>query len=411
MSQPGDIIINSVLCFLSDAKADYTNESLTEVAYSFYSHEEIKSAKVELANLLHKDIVWRRDPDKKRKDMKDVVDFLDELIASRSKVRFVTDTYKKMPPMGMELIAPILVNLSEQITRINEFLPKILEIKSEVLNSADTVRQLRVDVNDIKSNFNEAVSGLKEASNDICDNDLNILDDLRSFRQSLEIRNDDVHSDYVRGDQNNASVPLASPRTPNKTTRDSATELSGKVTRKSTGAISKVQDSEETYARVVKQKGHPRKQSNKEEKKEVEDEDGGGAWSLVGEKERQQRQQRHLRRAEASGMAKRTATSRVTGSSKSLQQLRAVKRTADVFLGRMDNAVSEEDIKQYVVDNFQIDVFKIEKLDIKTDLYNAFKITVSFNERDKLFNSELWPEDVIVDKFYNRSKKFILNQL
>ena len=131
----------------------------------------------------------------------------------------------------------------------------------------------------------------------------------------------------------------------------------------------------------------------------------------MGEKERQQRQQRHLRRAETSGMAKRTATSLVTGSSKSLQQLRAVKRTADVFLGRMDNAVSEEDIKQYVVDNFQIDVFKIEKLDIKTDLYNAFKITVSFNERDKLFNSELWPEDVIVDKFYNRSKKFILNQL
>ena len=59
---------------------------------------------------------------------------------------------------------------------------------------------------------------------------------------------------------------------------------------------------------------------------------------------------------------------------------------------------------QYIVDNFEIEVSAIEQLKIKTDQYKAFKITVLMSERDKLFNSELWPEDVIVDKFYNRGK-------
>ena len=121
MAGHGDIIINSVLCFIGSAKADHTNESLSDIVYSFYSHDEIKSAKTELCNILKKDIVWRRDPDKKRKDLNDVIEYYEELCKSKIKVRFVTSNYKKVPPIGLELIAPILVNLVEEITRINEF--------------------------------------------------------------------------------------------------------------------------------------------------------------------------------------------------------------------------------------------------------------------------------------------------
>ena len=52
MAHAGELIINSLLCFVSSAKADHTNESLIEIINSFYSHEEIKAAKVELANIL-----------------------------------------------------------------------------------------------------------------------------------------------------------------------------------------------------------------------------------------------------------------------------------------------------------------------------------------------------------------------
>ena len=65
-------IVKSILCFINWAYADYSYDSLLEVAYSLYSHEEIKVAKELLCTLLKKDLIWRRDPDKKRKYLKDI---------------------------------------------------------------------------------------------------------------------------------------------------------------------------------------------------------------------------------------------------------------------------------------------------------------------------------------------------
>ena len=35
-------------------------------------------------------------------------------------------------------------------------------------------------------------------------------------------------------------------------------------------------------------------------------------------------------------------------------------------------------------------------------MYAAFKVNVKISDRDKVFEAELWPEDIIVNKFYNR---------
>ena len=83
---------------------------------------------------------------------------------------------------------------------------------------------------------------------------------------------------------------------------------------------------------------------------------------------------------------------------------KAVKRTVDVFLGRVDRDTNTEIIHDYIKDNFNVTCVKIEKLQIKTELYDAFKITVSLSDRDVLFNRDLWPEDVVISKFYNRNK-------
>ena len=136
MANAGDVVINSLLCFISSAKNDYTKSVLLEVANSFYSHERIKEAKIEITTILNKDLIWRRDPDKKLKDLKDVLDFYDELEQSKLKKKFVSDSYKQMPPVGMAVFAPILSNLAEEITKVNEILSKILNIKTEVVNKA-----------------------------------------------------------------------------------------------------------------------------------------------------------------------------------------------------------------------------------------------------------------------------------
>ena len=71
----------------------------------------------------------------------------------------------------------------------------------------------------------------------------------------------------------------------------------------------------------------------------------------------------------------------------------------------MDCEVTLQDIEHYVKEHIKINIVNIIELDIKTDRYKAFKITLAFNDIEKFFNSDLWPEDIVVDKFYNRSRK------
>ncbi|KAK3889730.1 hypothetical protein Pcinc_006296 [Petrolisthes cinctipes] len=69
---------------------------------------------------------------------------------------------------------------------IKELLPKILDIKTEVMNTADTVRQVKIDVVDLKTKFTNAVSGLDEAARDITVTDINVLHDLTTLREPYE---------------------------------------------------------------------------------------------------------------------------------------------------------------------------------------------------------------------------------
>ena len=147
-------IINNVLCFLHSAKKDYADEALFDVLHSFYSVEEIKSGKCVIGDILNKEPVNRRDPERKRKEIYDLIEYYEEFSASKNnKDIFVSNSYKKMPPIGLEFIAPLLSNLNEEVAKINSMLPKIIDIRSEVYNTADTVRNMKVNLLNIESKF------------------------------------------------------------------------------------------------------------------------------------------------------------------------------------------------------------------------------------------------------------------
>ena len=75
--------------------------------------------------------------------------------------------------------------MSTEVSKINEILPKVLDIKTEVSNTADAVRQIRVEMTDVKAMFKNAVDGIKAASREIADEDISVLGDLRTFRRPL----------------------------------------------------------------------------------------------------------------------------------------------------------------------------------------------------------------------------------
>ena len=180
-------IVNSLLCFLNSGKKDYPYDTLFDIINSFYCYEEIKKSKELLCDILSEDVSWRRDPDRKRKEVKDVIELHEKIVQGKKQVSFVTDSHKRMPPIGLEKFGPLLATLTEDMSRINDILPKILDVKTEVINTADTVRQMKIDVVDLKTKFTNAVSGLDEAARDITTTcELDAPDGLTSFRHSSE---------------------------------------------------------------------------------------------------------------------------------------------------------------------------------------------------------------------------------
>ena len=85
--------------------------------------------------------------------------------------------------------------------------------------------------------------------------------------------------------------------------------------------------------------------------------------------------------------------------------LKGAARTFDLYLGRCDPDVTEQDIYDYSDGELGIKLLKCVKLDTRIPFSKAFKITVDFAKKDKLLDDMSWPEGVICRRFYvNRSK-------
>lgn len=418
-----EIVINNLLCFVNSAKGDFTRETLTDVAFAFYSHEEIKNAKTEVCNLLRKDVSWRRDPEKKRKDLVDVMAFHEELTTGRNNWKFLSNSYKGMPPLGMQMIAPLLINLTTEVTKINECLPRFVDIKSEVINTADTVRKMNVELTDMKLKFDKAISGIEEASSTIVDDELHILDEIRSFRRSvggapdhqnhLDLQRDEhrrglssdggsscVNGGGVVGGMGNglasASVSIADAGAPVLPSAPVWEDIPVSIADAGAPVLPSAPVLEDIS---LLDKGVPLYSEALERMKKAQSKPSTFNSVSV----RENRNNRPINQ-------KGNNNSRLMGARKDgSSSLRAVRRTVDVFIGRVDKEADESVIRNYIKETFDITCGHIEKLKIQTDLYNAFKVTVSLSERETLFQPDKWPEDVVISKFYNRNKKSFEN--
>ena len=369
-----------------------------------------------LCNLLKKDIVWRRDPEKKRKDLADVLEYHEELTSGRNNFKFLCNSYKGMPPLGMEMIAPLLLNLSSEVTKINEILPKILDVKTEVTNTADAVRTMRVDISDLRGRFSSAVDGLQAAADDITTEDLSLINELTSFRRSLGVAGN-LTPDFPvtpEGEEESGRAESQEEEEEERMRESSAgddqmVEDSNRsitiVSDRSTGAITKIQGdqnkSTDLYSEKLKQNRID--QSVEEKLKQIRKDQPRAKTKVIVNPSLGRTPARVNNRHQQPNSGRLRGNKKDNGCS----SFKAVKRTVDIFLGRVDKDATTDIIHDYVKDNFNVDCIKIEKLLIKTELYNAFKLSVSISDRELLFNMDSWPEDVIISKFYNRNKSIL----
>ena len=389
-----EIIINSLLCFMNSADDDYSQGKLCEIIYSFYSHETIKSAKELVFGLNKKDLTWRRGTDKKMSDLNDLYEGFFELKSKNRRLKFLSDSYKCMPPIGLEYLAPILINLSEEMSKINETLPSFLEIKSTVTNTADTVRELKKDICNLKQgHLNTPNSQIKRGSIQLspC-----IEQKLKSLRQNGV-------TDHVS--KPNCSISLNNRINNNELIMPPDTNSDNNVTfnnihvnNENTSSVSDAPPINADSSFSDLNKNSLQSKESIERNLEVED--------PITDSSQHKNEWITINRNKHKNKNKQQKSSDFIMGSKFSpnNKFKAASRTIDIFIGRVDISVDSEAIKEYVKNNFSIDILEITKLDIKAENYNAFKVTVNFSDRNALFNGNNWPCGIIINKYYNRRK-------
>lgn len=61
---------------------------------------------------------------------------------------------------------------------------------------------------------------------------------------------------------------------------------------------------------------------------------------------------------------------------------RALIRLIDVFVGKVENEVSSDDLKNYIHDTFGVQVSAVSHLIIRTDEYKTSKVSVKLSEKE-----------------------------
>lgn len=103
---------------------------------------------------------------------------------------------------------------------------------------------------------------------------------------------------------------------------------------------------------------------------------------------------------------KKTSRIYLKGTDKlSTSLLKATVRKAFVYVGNLNPSTSKENVLKHLVSKFPNENFEIEALPKKEVAKSiAFKVIVNSNIFSLMMNNELWPEGVIIKKFYTPSK-------
>ena len=418
-----DTIINSLLCFLNTATRDYSTDSLSDLIYSFYSLEKIKESKTILYDILSLEQKSRNDPGKKRKEVTDVINAFNELKEKKDrkyKYKFLCDTYNDMPPVGLEFIAPILVNLSEEVARINELLPKIMDMKTEVVSTADSTRDLKIEMSRLKSEINNSFKSLSQNIKDnspkshitpsknqnnclstdnkeICsktllNSNVNLLQNRKEAdSKATNLIHDSYRDAFTNGDSNTTRNlgPQITPhvmRNRNSSTVSPSPRGSFVATTVSAFNASINRDSDNRLQPTNSVLNNEENGTNANENN----------WNKVDNR----------KKSKDIKPNNSINTHRLTGAKKIDNGVfKAVKRSIDVYIGRVHPSVTTDDVKKYIMENFKVEVLEISQLEIRTTSHNSFRVRIYLDDRDTLFKAETWPENMVISKFYSKKPR------
>lgn len=102
----------------------------------------------------------------------------------------------------------------------------------------------------------------------------------------------------------------------------------------------------------------------------------------------------------------------VKGSNKNIAEIAAAEECKWIYIGNLNSKSTEDQLKQYLISK-DIEVYSVAKLshtDQQRDMSCSFKVSVSLKDESSIFNSNLWPENVVVKHFNFHTKGKFANK-
>ena len=363
------IKVNDVLCYLTTARNTLSRDNIILNAVGFYTNEVIYSAKEEIFSLCSERPIRRKATQEVSNpavsNIKDILDLLDKVEGQTSLPSFVAAKFNSLPPSNFECIAAVICSLRDEVTALREEVSQMKKINLEACSSRAENECLKQDISDIKL----GIKSLKERGQE---------DKKKSYSEATRSEQSMRRADTIISRSDAISGRVMSQQIPNKrrlnipydqpSTSTAATVIANPIV---------IDESEREHLGFVSHSQHGQECDERDQSTT----EGSSRWQLV----------RSRRRVKPNVG--------VSGTRKKEEGLTGAQRVFDLFVGGCQRESNEDNIKSYCK-KLGVNLKKVEKLQSKSDWYNAYKISMLENERDILMKPESWPQGIFVRKFY-----------
>ena len=79
--------------------------------------------------------------------------------------------------------------------------------------------------------------------------------------------------------------------------------------------------------------------------------------------------------------------------------------TRELYIGRCDPSVEIEDLRKYIKDTADVTILNCNVLSQPGLHVESFKVTLKKSDADALMDSSIWPENVYIRKYFNRTRR------
>ena len=82
-------------------------------------------------------------------------------------------------------------------------------------------------------------------------------------------------------------------------------------------------------------------------------------------------------------------------------EIKAIKKPLTLFASRFKPETTEDNIQDFLKQNLSCTEISCVKLKTRKEFYASFKITIIGAEMKQAFNMDIWPDGILVKKFYS----------